>query len=87
MTVCSGALESPALVIYDPAAVVDQALLLRATELRYVATRILRLRGPSTIADVIAELHRWGFTVAGRPSQTMSDALRWEMCWWGPRYR
>lgn len=25
MTGCSGALESPALVIYDPAAVVDQA--------------------------------------------------------------
>ena len=57
----------------------SSALLLRATELRYVLTRILQLRGPSTIADVIAELHRWGFTVAGRPSKTVSDALRWEI--------
>ena len=54
-------------------------LLLRATELRYVLTRILQLRGPSTIAEVVAELHRWGFTVAGRPSKTVSDALRWEI--------
>ena len=52
---------------------------LRATELRYVLTRILQLNGPSSVADVVAELHRWGFIVAGRPSKTVSDALRWEI--------
>ena len=52
---------------------------LRSTELRYVLTRILQLKGPSQVAEIVAELHRWGFTVAGRPSKTVSDALRWEM--------
>ena len=53
--------------------------LLRGTELRYVLTRILQLKGPLTVAELVAELHHWGFTVAGRPSKTISDALRWEM--------
>lgn len=52
---------------------------LRSTELRYVLTRILQLKGPSQVTEIVAELHRWGFTVAGRPSKTVSDALRWEM--------
>jgi hypothetical protein len=54
-------------------------LLLRSTDLRYVLTRILQLHGPMTVAELVAELHRWGFTVAGRPSKTVSDTLRWEM--------
>ena len=54
-------------------------LLLRSTDLRYVLTRILQLLGPMTVAELVAELHRWGFTVAGRPSKTVSDTLRWEM--------
>ena len=54
-------------------------LLLRGTDLRYVLNRILHIRGPSTVAELVAELHRWGFTVAGRPSKTVSDTLRWEM--------
>lgn len=51
---------------------------LRGTDLRYVLTRILQVSGPLTLAELVAELHRWGFTVAGRPSKTVSDALRWE---------
>ena len=31
------------------------------------------------IAELVAELHRWGFTTAGRPSKAVSDTLRWEM--------
>jgi hypothetical protein len=54
-------------------------LLLRSTDLRYVLTRILQLFGPLTVAELVTELHRWGFTVAGRPSKTVSDTLRWEM--------
>ena len=54
-------------------------LLLRGTELRYVLTRILQLSGPLTVAELVAALNAWGFTVAGRPSKTVSDALRWEM--------
>lgn len=32
-----------------------------------------------TVAELVTELHRWGFTVAGRPSKTVSDTLRWEV--------
>ena len=42
-------------------------------------TRILQLCGPLTVAELVAELHSWGFTVNGRPSKTVSDTLRWEM--------
>jgi hypothetical protein len=52
---------------------------LRGTELRYTLTRLLRLRGPSTVTELIAALHNWNFAVAGRPTKTVSDALRWEM--------
>ncbi|MBU3752176.1 MAG: hypothetical protein FGM52_17320 [Mycobacterium sp.] len=52
---------------------------LRGTDLRYVLTRILQLQGPLTVAELVAELHRWGFTVSGRASKTVSDTLRWEM--------
>ena len=31
------------------------------------------------MAELVAELHRWGFTAPGRPSKTVSDTLRWEM--------
>ncbi|MCV7347038.1 hypothetical protein [Mycolicibacterium rhodesiae] len=54
------------------------SLLLRGTSLRYVLTRYLQLNGPTTVADLIVALDDWGFTVAGRPSKAISDALRWE---------
>ena len=53
--------------------------LLRGTDLRYTLTRLLQLHGPATIAELIAMLNAEGFTVAGRPSKTVSDALRWEV--------
>jgi hypothetical protein len=33
----------------------------------------------STVDELVAALRQWGFTVDGRPSKTVSDALRWEM--------
>ncbi len=54
-------------------------VLLRGTDLRYTLTRILQLHGPLTVAELVAWLHRWGFTVTGRPSKTVSDTLRWEL--------
>nr|WP_325096700.1 hypothetical protein [Mycolicibacterium vinylchloridicum] len=48
------------------------------TNLRYVLTRYLQLNGPTTVADLVVALDDWGFTVAGRPSKAISDALRWE---------
>lgn len=52
--------------------------MLRGTNLRYVLTRYLQLNGPTTVADLVVALDDWGFTVAGRPSKAISDALRWE---------
>ncbi len=54
-------------------------IVLRGTDLRYALTRILSICGPLTVAELVDELHYWGFTVAGRPSKTVSDTLRWEM--------
>jgi hypothetical protein len=51
---------------------------LRGTNLRYTLTRLLQLCGPSTVDELIVALRQWGFTVDGRPSKTVSDALRWE---------
>lgn len=52
---------------------------LRGTDLRYALTRLLELTGPATIKELIGGLAEWEFTVQGRPSKTVSDALRWEM--------
>ena len=51
---------------------------LRGTNLRYTLTRLLQVCGPSTVNDLVVALREWGFTVDGRPSKTVSDALRWE---------
>ena len=53
-------------------------LVLRGTELRYALVRLAELIGPASVPELIDGLHRWGFTVDGRPSKTVSDALRWE---------
>ena len=52
---------------------------LRGTNLRYALTRLLQLFGPSSVSEHVDGLTKWGFTVEGRPSKTVSDALRWEM--------
>ena len=53
--------------------------ILRGTDLRYVLTRILQLYGPCSVSELVSRLHSWGFAVEGRPSKTVSDALRWEI--------
>jgi hypothetical protein len=52
---------------------------LRGTELRYVLTFHLANQGPATVAELIEGLRHHGFSVRGRPSKAVSDALRWEM--------
>ncbi len=54
-------------------------LLLRGTNLRYVLTFQLFQNGPQSVADLVDALDDQGFTTSGRPSKTISDALRWEM--------
>ncbi|MBU9762329.1 hypothetical protein FR943_00450 [Mycobacterium sp. TNTM28] len=54
-------------------------LLLRGTNLRYVLTVQLLQQGAQSVADLVEALDDQGFTTAGRPSKTISDALRWEM--------
>jgi hypothetical protein len=51
----------------------------RPIELRYVLTSYLVDLGPLTVSDLIGMLAADGIAVAGRPSKTISDALRWEV--------
>ena len=49
-------------------------------ELRYVLTITLRDHGGAlALVELVHELARGGYVVAGRPSKTVSDALRWEV--------
>ena len=52
---------------------------LRGIELRYVLTMALAVCGPKSVVELAAELDRQGFSVDGRPSKAISDALRWEV--------
>jgi hypothetical protein len=54
-------------------------LLLRGIELRYVLTMYLFQHGPQSVDNLVEALDLHGFTVAGRPSKAVSDALRWEI--------
>jgi hypothetical protein len=47
--------------------------------LRYLLTLHLADRGPSTTDDLVTAVGHAGFRLAGRPSKTVSDALRWEV--------
>lgn len=53
--------------------------ILRGIELRYVLAINLALHGPATIPTMIETLEWQGFSLAGRASKAVSDALRWEM--------
>lgn len=53
-------------------------LVLRGTELRYALTMHLFRHGPQSVAQLIDSLDWQGFSVEGRPSKAVSDALRWE---------
>ncbi|MGE2736273.1 hypothetical protein [Mycolicibacterium vaccae] len=52
---------------------------LRGTDLRYVIVDHLFRHGPADIPGIVEELRYHGFTIAGRPSKSVSDALRWEV--------
>ncbi|BBX32878.1 hypothetical protein MMAG44476_08321 [Mycolicibacterium mageritense DSM 44476 = CIP 104973] len=54
-------------------------ILLRGTALRYVLTLHLFRTGPQSVADLVDALSDQGFTVKGRPSKAVSDALRAEI--------
>jgi|SRR5215207_1255671 len=54
-------------------------LQVKGTELRYLLTTYLFDHGPATVAELVDALAYHGFCVAGRPSKSVSDALRWEM--------
>ncbi|ETW26337.1 hypothetical protein [Mycobacterium gastri] len=71
-------------------------IMLRGIELRYVLTMQLSQHGPATIAEMLDALAWHGFSVRGRASKAVSDALRWEIArgrvrrlgrgWYGPSY-
>lgn len=48
-------------------------------ELRYLLTTYLHDHGPATVGELIDALAYHGFSVGGRPSKSVSDALRREM--------
>jgi hypothetical protein len=52
---------------------------LRGVELRYALTMALAVNGPMTVPELVDELARQGFSVDGRASKIVSDALRWEI--------
>ncbi|UGT92403.1 hypothetical protein [Mycobacterium ostraviense] len=54
-------------------------IMLRGIELRYVLTMQLSQHGLATIAEVLDALAWHGFSVRGRASKAISDALRWEI--------
>ena len=52
---------------------------LRALELRHMLTWLIHRHGGLTIRQMLELLASDGFSVLGRPSKTVSDALRWEV--------
>ena len=57
----------------------DTTKRLRGIELRYVLTATVAKQGVMSVEDLSYELARLGFSVVGRPSKVISDALRWEV--------
>ena len=47
--------------------------------LRYLLTLHLAEVGEASIDDLVAAVDQAGYALAGRPSKTVSDALRWEV--------
>lgn len=56
-----------------------QRKVLQGIELRYMLTVNLDIHGEASIFALIEQLYYQGFSIPGRPSKTVSDALRWEM--------
>ena len=54
----------------------NETMRLRGIELRYALTMHLFVHGPASIAELADALAWHGFTVGGRESKSISDALR-----------
>lgn len=52
--------------------------LLEGKDLRYALTMYLLQHGPTTVKELIEAMEWQGFTIGGRASKQVSDALRWE---------
>ena len=53
--------------------------MLQGIELRYMLAVNLAIHGSASIFEILEQLDYQGFSIPGRPSKTVSDALRWEM--------
>jgi hypothetical protein len=60
-------------------ATVAERALLSGRALRYLLTLQLFDRGPLTVRQLARAVEQEGFGIEGRPSKTISDALRWEV--------
>ncbi len=52
---------------------------LRGRGLRFVLVEEIRQRGTMTVAEMVSVVAEHGYTIAGRASKVISDALRWEI--------
>jgi len=53
---------------------------LAGLDLRYaISLCLLDAQSPLRLPDVIARVEAFGFVIPGRPSKTVSDAMRWEV--------
>jgi hypothetical protein len=55
------------------------SLEVKGIDLRYLLTAYLFDYGPATIDELVDALAYHGFRPAGRPSKSVSEALRWEI--------
>jgi hypothetical protein len=51
----------------------------RGTDLRYLLTTYLFDHGTATVDELVDSMTYQGFDIGGRPSKSVSDALRWEV--------
>lgn len=58
---------------------IPQRKVLQGIELRYMLAVNLDTHGSASIFELIEQLEYQGFSIAGRASKTVSDALRWEV--------
>ena len=80
----------------EPTAVEASAVEVSGIELRYLLTTYLFDHGPASIDELVDALACQGFSVKGRASKVVSDALRWEIergrvirprrGWYGPAW-
>jgi hypothetical protein len=56
-----------------------QRKVLQGIELRYMLAVNLDIHGSASVFELIEQLEYQGFSIPGRASKVVSDALRWEM--------